>query len=78
MTTITSIKENIIEVLRDEKARVFQIDEQYLNEIGTSYAIKTVYYNWALESCSKHWKQILNRPNDYKFYYDIFYLPSGK
>ncbi|WP_298902620.1 hypothetical protein [uncultured Psychroserpens sp.] len=34
MTTITSIKEDIIEVLRDEKTRTFQIDEQYLNEIS--------------------------------------------
>lgn len=53
-----------------------EVIEQYLNEIGTSYAIKTVYYNWALESCSKHWRQILNRPNDYKFYYDISHYES--
>jgi hypothetical protein len=33
MTTITSIKEDIMEVLRDGKTRSFQIDEQYLNEI---------------------------------------------
>jgi hypothetical protein len=33
MTTITSIKENIIEVLRGEKITAFQIDVQYLNEI---------------------------------------------
>jgi len=33
MTTITSIKESILKVLRDEKTRTFQIDEQHLNEI---------------------------------------------
>jgi hypothetical protein len=33
MTTIKSIKKNIIEVFRGQKIIAFQIDVQYLNEI---------------------------------------------
>lgn len=45
--------------------------KQYFKELNTNYEINTLYYNWALESCAKHWLNILNRPNDYKFYEDI-------
>lgn len=45
--------------------------EKYFSELKSDYKIHTIYYNWALESCSKHWYNILKRPNDYKFYQDI-------
>lgn len=44
---------------------------KYFEELKTDYEIHTLYFNWALQSCAKHWLNILERPNDYKFYEDI-------
>ena len=84
-------KENIMKIISECKNKkiksgkvvfgtacynVKDVLEKYCNEINTTYEIKSIYYNWALESCAKHWKMILNRPNDYKFYQDIQHYES--
>jgi|TARA_R110000851_G_C13059956_1_gene563914 hypothetical protein len=48
---------------------------KFLKELNTDYQIQTLYYNWALESCSKHWYNI-SKNFGYRFYQDITHIET--